>query len=145
SSRGFSGDGKQFILASDNIIRTFDVASGQPVHTLRGHVSQVMAIFATPDGKLLRSVESGTLKEWDIRPPEDRLVGVREGWRGRDYAVSANGAFVATFEPRDNGKSDVVQVWKVAGNGTRILPARPREVEVARDISPQVLLSADGK
>src|SRR5262249_55501495 len=36
--RFFSGDGKQLICRVDNVFHTFDVTTGQPLHTLRGHV-----------------------------------------------------------------------------------------------------------
>jgi serine/threonine protein kinase/WD40 repeat protein len=148
--RGFSGDSKQFILVSDNVIRTFDVASGQPVHTLRGHVTAIMAVSASPDGKSLRSVEAGTIKEWDIRPPKAKLVGALDGdprsmgRASREYAVSADGAWVAALSPRAKGEPDTVHVWDVAGKGTTTFQAGPREFPDGPSVSNALLLSANG-
>jgi serine/threonine protein kinase/WD40 repeat protein len=149
--RFFSGDGTQFICCVDNTIHTFDVASGRPVHTFRGHVNSIVtgAPAPKPDDQLLRTIEAdGTLKEWDLRPPQDPpRIAVAElrnpvpGVSGPPgvYTVSAGGEWVAFAQPgRD------VQVWDVAGKGPTILKARPRGV--ANRVGPQsVFLSADGK
>jgi WD40 repeat protein len=152
-TRFFSSDGKQFVCVVDNVIRTFDVAAGQPVHTLRGHVNPILAAGPTADGPGVRSVEvDGTLKEWDlgtagpapVAGAEVRSLDFAVRPRLRTVSVSARGARVAAVVPGRDGKPDTVVVLDAAaGNGATTLEARPR---VAGPDSLYVSdLSADGK
>src|SRR5262249_34001240 len=64
SGPGFSPDGKQIANAEGNVLRTWDVETGRPVLTLRGHVHPIAARGFTADGRRLWSVEfDGLLKE----------------------------------------------------------------------------------
>ena len=92
----FNADNKQFILCDDNVIRTFDADTGQPVLTLRGHDNEIAAIAKSPDGRLWSVETDGTLKQWDLQPiqpvrfGDDFVLGTVVG-----IAVSADGAWVA--------------------------------------------------
>jgi WD40 repeat protein len=117
----FTTEGKQFILADDNVIRTFDSLTGKLINTLRGHESAVVARAEGRDGSLWSVEDDGTLKQWDLQPPEP----VRIGAAGKNvvatplFALSANGAWVARVHVEKEDMKDeyrsIVEVWDTAG------------------------------
>jgi len=68
----FSPDGT--LLASgggyhDNLVRLWDVESGQLLRLLEGHTSSIDSLLFSPDGQLLASGSyDGTIRLWGIRP-----------------------------------------------------------------------------
>jgi serine/threonine protein kinase/WD40 repeat protein len=154
--RCFSGDGKQFLCEVDNVIRTFEVATGRPLLALRGHVLAIAAAMPTADGRRLHSVEvDGTLKVWDLRPNQPaRIAAVDEPLRDpegneaiprRSYTISADGARAARVGAPGGDGADTVHVWDSAGNGTTVLKARPHPAAPATITLYALHLSADGK
>jgi serine/threonine protein kinase/WD40 repeat protein len=153
----FSDDGTQFILAVENVIHTFDTATGRPVHTLRGCVSQIADMVTLPDGKL-RTIEAGcTIRDWDLSRVEPVRTAIVElplaanGGRGNlpgSTAVSADGARVAVYTQNtsDDGTVETVRVWDAAGKGSVELvpPTRDRPAGAPYFLGP-LQLSANGK
>jgi serine/threonine protein kinase/WD40 repeat protein len=143
--RFFSGDGKQFICRVDNVFHTFDVKTGRPVNTLRGHVNGIMAAVATGDGRHLFSLESdGVLKQWDLRSTEPVRIATDE--RSPTLAVSDDGAWVAWVHTTGAEQRTTVQVGDTGGKEVITLKARPRNGAGPDERTlATVLLSADGK
>jgi WD40 repeat protein len=49
------------------MLKIWDLVSGQPVATLQGHTSWVLACAVTPDGRCVVSASADkTLKVWDL-------------------------------------------------------------------------------
>jgi len=154
----FTTDGKQFVLTDDNVIRTFDSATGKPVLTLRGHDHEVVACAEGPDGRLWSVEAGGTLKQWSLQRTEPlRLAAqpVRGGTAGIPFALSADGAWVARAhaepgEEPDKEKS-IVEVWDTAGKEEAKVfqkvgvPRGYRTGVGSRVDAIQVALSTDGR
>src|SRR5262249_47676975 len=110
----FTADGKQFILTNDNLIRTFDSASGKPIHTLRGNDNAVVACADGPDGRLWSVEADGTLKQWNLQPPEPVRIDVQPVKTGdfrSPFVLSADGVWVARAHEEQDGtptKSKVI-------------------------------------
>jgi general transcriptional corepressor TUP1 len=53
----------------DNLVRLWDVQTGQLVKHLVGHISRVESVAFTPDGKgLVSGSKDGALKHWNLGP-----------------------------------------------------------------------------
>jgi hypothetical protein len=58
-------------------VRFWEVPTGKPVHTLRGHRHTVLSLALSPDGRVLATGdEAGEVRLWDVRRA---LSGPREG------------------------------------------------------------------
>jgi serine/threonine protein kinase/WD40 repeat protein len=122
----FTADGKQFVLADDNVIRTFDSVTGRLLLTLRGHEDAVAARAEAPDGRLWSVEADGTLKQWSLQPPEPVRIGTAAATASGFplFVLSANGAWVARVyvakgELPDEYRS-IVEVWDNGGKGVKI-------------------------
>ena len=54
-SVAFSPDGRIIAAGCDNIIRLWDVNTGQLIQTIKGHTEEVWSVTFSPDGKTLAS------------------------------------------------------------------------------------------
>jgi WD40 repeat protein len=150
----FSPDGKQIVRADGTALRTWDVETGKPVLTLRGHLNVIAAHAFFPDGKRLWSLEAGGhLKEWDARPPGPLAVPfaapARTVQTSRMAALSADGSRVAAVIEvrREDQSSPAVRVWDTTGKTVKTLLPPPREPGPSRGLLPyfDLALSRDGR
>jgi WD40 repeat protein len=87
--------------SADGTVRLWDVASGEPRITLRGHDAQVNKVVFLPDGRLVTAAADGTARVWD--PSRGVQVSVlRHG--GYIWGVSAHGSRLATASWTGTGK-----------------------------------------
>jgi hypothetical protein len=76
----FHPDGTRIASAGrDQMIRLWDVATGQEVARLAGHTSYVKALAFSPNGRTLVSGSGdGTVRLWDTAPLKERYQARRE-------------------------------------------------------------------
>ena len=137
----FSPDGKQLAVASGNVITTWDVITGRPLRTLRGHKRPPVAYSFSATGRLWSLESDGTLKEWDTSPTAPVVLPLAPGRDTRQVVVSADGRWLATaasltgrIGPLPEVTPDI-QVWDVAGHRATPLTARPKEFACTRALA----------
>jgi WD40 repeat protein len=107
----FSPDGS--LLAAGNsgfqpdyAIRLWDPATGEIVHTLEGHTTDVRDLAFSPDGRTLASCDGdGFTKLWDVNAGR-LLQTVEQGWSADAVAFNVSGEQVAT-----GGFDSLVRIW----------------------------------
>ena len=59
----------------DQVVKLWDVGSGQEAEGLRGHSSRITSLAYAPDGKTLASgSQDGTVRIWNPFEPHDRRL-----------------------------------------------------------------------
>ena len=117
-------DGGQAVSgSSDGTLKVWDLPSGRPVRSLKGHMGWVRAVAVTPDGgQAVSGSDDNTLKVWDLS--SGRLVRSLEGhtdWVNA-VAVTPDGGQAVSgrmIQPSRSGISPVggcCAAWK----GTRV-------------------------
>ena len=147
-SVAFSPNGNKLASgSSDNTIRLWDVASGQPLRALEGHQDAVSCVAFSPDGKHIASGSlDGTIRLWDVTSGRCLaiLFATPEGWvtlspDGRyKYGGNLGGSFwhVAGLCRFELGELDL-QLPDDAD--FRNLPPMPGMVEAHDDIGTTML------
>jgi WD40 repeat protein len=129
----YTPDGKRLVTsADDQVIRIWDVVSGNMIQEIRGAESAIAGLAVSPDGKQLAANEhNGKLRAWDltngkelwaVEQPDYSGPPVRyspdgkflTGWYGQNTGTlricrydSATGKEVAAFEPPGGGITHV--------------------------------------
>ena len=131
----YTKDDQMLIIAIDNNIQLWDIATGTPVEILTGHTSFVTDIAYSPDGKkLLSGSKDKTLRLWTI--PAQPQITLRRGYNNQkihDIAYHPQGKLFSTLS------SDHIHLWNHEDS-------RPIRVKKFRDAQmSKVVFSYDGK
>jgi WD40 repeat protein/serine/threonine protein kinase len=77
-SAAFSPDGQRLAMGgnvADGIVRVYDVASGELLHALQGHIDRVVSVAFSPNGRRLVSTSlDRTVKLWDTATGQEVLT-----------------------------------------------------------------------
>ena len=95
----FSPDGKKLIVStSQDVIRAWDVETGEIINTFRGHRERIRVMTVSPDGTRLASVGfRGNIKLWDLGTFEGlSQVISRSDSKFGDSSLSPDGTQLAT-------------------------------------------------
>nr|BFE57367.1 hypothetical protein GCM10020063_018930 [Dactylosporangium thailandense] len=99
------------VLASDSVVRLFDMSTGQLIHALVGHDAAVLDVAASFDGALLVTASAdGTAKLWSTRTGEALWTATQNGVVPC-CAIAPNGRWCVT------GTDDGDVIVRDAGTG----------------------------
>ena len=131
----FSTDGSRIVSGSWDILKVWDVATGQEALTLTGHKDIVLGVAYSPDGKRIVSGSSDkTLKVWDAATGQDTFT--LTGHTGAVYSV----AYSPDGKRIVSGSDDnTLKVWD-AETGQEILTLKGHTATVT-----SVAYSPDGQ
>jgi WD40 repeat protein/serine/threonine protein kinase len=104
-----SGDGfppfeEPYHMRGQGVVRIWDVATGQVLHTLRGHTQNVMGVAFSPDGRTLASVSGSslTVPQTASKPGELILWNTATGERIRNVTGHAGPLTGVGYNPVGN-------------------------------------------
>ncbi len=108
-SLAFSPDGKQLVTASGVSLRVWDVATGQELYKLGGHVDTVRGVLWTTDGaRILSCGEDRTVRVWNVKNAKEVLRFARHRGAVLAMAISQDGARMFS-----GGKESKLRCWEV--------------------------------
>ena len=93
----FSPDGQRIVCGGvSDILTSWDVSTGDPLHTFTGYMSRTLSLSFSPDGQKLASPSSdGNIRLWDVNT--GHLTRVLENYTGSmDIAFSPDGQILAS-------------------------------------------------
>jgi RNA polymerase sigma factor (sigma-70 family) len=117
-------------------VRLFDVASGKPLRTIRGHKHMAISLAFSPDGKLLAtggSQHDNDIRLWDVATGKE-LRRIEAAAAVQAVAFSPNGKAVA-----GTGWDSGIALWDVASG------KKQRDFKVVMPDPLGVTFSPDGK
>jgi len=118
----FSKDGRTAARADGNLVFVLDAATLKERAVLAGHSDTVTAVDISPDGKVLASADSKSLRLWDLagEPPKLRSeVGV-----GGIYGVAFTGdgkRLASAAFTRGGPDSDAVRLWDLTADPPKFI------------------------
>ena len=116
----FSPDGRFFVTAGeDSLVKVWEVATADELHTLRGHGGTVRTALYYPDGRrILSASHDGTARVWDAQTGQEILTIQAQQGRLWFAALSPDGERIATA-----GDDGTVKLW-TARTGEALLTIR---------------------
>jgi outer membrane protein assembly factor BamB len=97
--------------ARDTRLTLWDVATGAPVRTLRGHVGCIWGVAISPDGRLAASASAdGTARLWDLASAEEVCRFSGHAGAVCSIAFSPDGRRIASGD-----EDGVVKIWSAHG------------------------------
>jgi WD40 repeat protein len=134
-SLAFSPDGRLLFIASEavGVVRLWDLASNRQLAELK-HPGGPFAVALSRDGGTLFTASRKSLRAWNLRGPEEKLVLFGHDGGVPHVAFSPDGKLLAS-----SGKDHTVRIWNPAtGEPLQKLPDLPGQVEA-------VAFSPDGR
>ena len=126
-------------IASQGVheIQVWDLASRQPIRTLKGHHARVRFLAVSPDSQTLVSQDdSGVIQLWNLATGQVKKTWNTEVSQRFPIALGADGKVFASM-----GKDGTVTLWDmVTGNAVSKLKADPSHTPLAISANNKTLL-----
>jgi WD40 repeat protein len=118
-------------------IQVWDLASRQPIRTLKGHRDRVRFLAVSPDSQTLVSQDdSGVIQLWNLATGQVKKTWNTEVSQRFPILISSNGKVFASM-----GKDGTVSLWDmVTGNPVSKLKANPSHTPLAISANNKTLL-----
>jgi len=117
----FSSDGRRLAVAAGEVVKMYDVDSGRPQATLRGHDLFVNSVSFSPNGRLLvAGSNDDTARVWDVR--RRRVVAVLPGGGNVNAARFVPGRGLVVALAGDDGR---VRLWQLTPPPRTVLRPGP--------------------
>lgn len=127
-------------IASQGVheIQVWDLASRQPIRTLKGHRARVRFLAVSPDSQTLVSQDdSGVIQLWNLATGQVKKTWNTEVSQRFPIALGADGKVFASM-----GKDGTVTLWDmVTGNAVSKLRADPSHTPLAISANNKTLLT----
>ena len=132
----YSPDGNTLAAASGGTIHLWDITTGQPKTTLRGHTDFTRSIMFSPNGDTLVSAnQDNTVRLWDAATGESKAI--LKGHRGSvgSAVFSPDGRTVAS-----GGYDGIILLWDIPDKNAPTLSLSPSQLQ-SPAIGEQLTLS----
>ena len=97
----FSPDGKTIVSGSLEIIKVWNVASGECLQTLEGHVHDILSVdFSSDNSKFATASVDKTVKIWDTPRADERRREIKEMMLSLRRANRRTRDQLAIFDPQ---------------------------------------------